>query len=669
LLSGRCPDDVRPFLFGGSLTALSKKDGGVRPIAVGCVFRRLAAKCANSFASSAVAEYLSPHQLGVGVKGGAEAAAHAARKFIQASAGDSVLVKLDFRNAFNTVRRDCILETVRDKVPEIFNFCKLAYGDFSYLFFRGSKVLSQEGCQQGDPLGPLLFSLTVHPILESLRSDLILGYLDDLTLGGSLPIVKSDYSIIHRMSSELGLNLNEAKCECVVDSLSVSPETSHDAFPGFMLVDPVDTELLGAPLFLGSHLDEILAKKVESLKIASSRLSRLKAHDALLILKNALSAPKLMYTLRTSPCSGNQALEEFDSILRTSLTNIANCYLSDTSWIQATLPVAKGGLGIRSVATLAPSAYLASAAATLDLQLRLLPSDFHDPEVDRALAIWSSRLSRPTPPVLMNAMRQAAWDAPVVAEVVDSITDLIRDPYHMARWKASLDPHSGDWLKALPISAIGLRLDDEAVRIAVGIRLGSNLCSPHVCSCGETVDARGTHGLACRNNKGRLIRHSLLNDIIYRGMTKAGFPSKKEPAGLLRSDGKRPDGCSVISWQGGKCVAWDVTAPDTLARSHLPATSLTTAAAAESASRKKVAKYSDISRTHLFVPIAVESLGPINRAGVDFLCTLGKQLSNKSGDPRETSFLFQRISIINQRMNAAAIAGCFPDAEVDPADS
>ena len=112
-------------------------------------------------------------------------------------------------------------------------------------------------------------------------------------------------------------------------------------------------------------------------------------------------------------------------------------------------------------------------------------------------------------------------------------------------------------------------------------------------------------------------------------------------------------------------MAWDVTATDTLARSYLPETSLATAAAAESASRKKVAKYSDISRTHLFVPIAVESLRPINGAGVDFLCTLGKHLADKSGDPRETSFLFQRISIINQRMNAAAIAGCFPATETE----
>ena len=50
-------------LFEGSLTALTKKDGGIRPIAVGCVFRRLAAKCANVFAFDAVVDYLAPRQV------------------------------------------------------------------------------------------------------------------------------------------------------------------------------------------------------------------------------------------------------------------------------------------------------------------------------------------------------------------------------------------------------------------------------------------------------------------------------------------------------------------------------------------------------------------------------------------------------------------------------
>jgi len=37
---------------------------------------------------------------------------------------------------------------------------------------------------------------------------------------------------------------------------------------------------------------------------------------------------------------------------------------------------------------------------------------------------------------------------------------------------ASVAPHSGDWLLALPIANCRLRLDDEAVRVAVGMRLG-----------------------------------------------------------------------------------------------------------------------------------------------------------------------------------------------------
>src|SRR6201995_2383535 len=268
----------------------------------------------------------------------------------------------------------------------------------------------------------------------------------------------------------------------------------------------------------------------------------------------------------------------------------------------------------------------------------------------------------PSPPTMLNATRQAAWDAPVVAEATELLLRQTQDSYHSARLKAAMDPHSGDWLKALPISALGLQLDDEAIRISVGIRLGCNLCTPHSCICGDLVDARGTHGLACRRNKGGIIRHSLLNDVVQRSLTKAGFPAIKEPTRLFRSDGKRPGGCTLIPWHTRKRIVRDVTSPDTLARSYVAETSVTAGAAAESAARRKVTKYVEITRTHLFVPVAIESLGLINSSGVDFLSTLGKRLSDKSKDPRETSFLFQPISVLIQSMNAVAIAGCFPAA-------
>ena len=47
------------------------------------------------------------------------------------------------------------------------------------------------------------------------------------------------------------------------------------------------------------------------------------------------------------------------------------------------------------------------------------------------------------------------------------------------------------------------------------------------------------------------------------------IPSHLEPSGLYRSDGKRPDGATIIPWQKGKILVWDATCPDTLATSHL----------------------------------------------------------------------------------------------------
>ena len=76
-------------------------------------------------------------------------------------------------------------------------------------------------------------------------------------------------------------------------------------------------------------------------------------------------------------------------------------------------------------------------------------------------------------------------------------------------------PESGAWLNALPIAALGLRMSDDVVRVAAGLRLGVPLCRPHLCiGCGEDVNILGTHGLSCRFSKGRHSRHASVKDII-----------------------------------------------------------------------------------------------------------------------------------------------------------
>src|SRR6476469_6070494 len=87
LMEENIPDAIRPYLFGGRLVALDKKGGGVRPIAVGVVVRRLASKLVSAHASELLAttlsttRYQSVLQLGVGVSRGVEAAVHATHAF------------------------------------------------------------------------------------------------------------------------------------------------------------------------------------------------------------------------------------------------------------------------------------------------------------------------------------------------------------------------------------------------------------------------------------------------------------------------------------------------------------------------------------------------------------------------------------------------------------
>jgi hypothetical protein len=664
LLRGRCAQEIVPYLFGGNLTALVKKTGGIRPIAVGYFWRRLTAKCANTFAAIKLASYFSPIQLGVGVPGGCEAAIHACRRYMESMPADHVIVKLDFSNAFNCIHRDAMLHAVRQHIPEIYSFCHLAYNDNTVLKFGNSSIMSQEGCQQGDPLGPLLFCVTIQPMLQSLSSDLVIGYMDDITLGGPESTVASDVSIIKTGGEHVGIHLNIPKCE----QITKRSGTTTAPIDQFVHVTTDNAMLLGAPLSSGTAMTSALEKRLIELNRASSRLRLLTSHDALVLLRASCGAPKLLHTLRASPCVNNSLLLEIDFVLRQCLCDIANVNISDNQWIQASLPVSAGGLGVRSVSAIALSAFLASESSTQLLQTSLLERKYHDItdyHLDRILAHWRESHHNIQLPTSSAACKQSSWDKPLVEATYAILLASQPDEHHRARLLAASAAHSGDWLNVLPISACGLRLDDSAIRIAVGLRLGSNICEPHQCVCGSMVNARGNHGLSCKRSSGRTLRHNYINDIIYHSLLKAGLPSTKEPAGLSRTDGKRPDGITNVPWQSGKSAVWDVTVADTLADSYLSHTSVNAAAAAELATTRKERKYTVLSATHTFIPIAFESLGPVGSRATRFLKELGRRLTVATDNPLETSYLFQRVSIALQRFNAICVMDSFGKEQID----
>ena len=265
-------------------------------------------------------------------------------------------------------------------------------------------------------------------------------------------------------------------------------------------------------------------------------------------------------------------LAVFDNLQRSLLESICNINLSDSAWTQASLPTNSGGLGIRSLAKLAPSAFLASAAGCSLISNMIFP---HNPPLlkvstfHKAVQLWNANHPHPeTPPSGPTAYCQKAWDSTVVTSLFKSLSDG-SDPKSKAQLLAAQKKESGAWLTAPPISSLGLRMEDCVIRIAVGLRFGIPFCTPHsCCCCGELVDESGTHGLCCRKSQGRLPRHSM-NDIVKRALMAIEIPSILEPQGLCRSDGKHPDGVTIIPWDRGRALVWDATCHDTFAPTNI----------------------------------------------------------------------------------------------------
>ena len=457
----------------------------------------------------------------------------------------------------------------------------------------------------------------------------------------------------------MGLDLNIGKCELVAP-----PETSVDdpRLCSFTRVGLTDASLLGAPLFHGEALDRFWTESCSELDRAVDRLKLISSQDALILLRASFSAPRVQHLLRCSPSVDHADLITFDSSLRSALCHITNTDVTDTQWLQASLPIKAGGLGVRRVASLALPAYLASAASTLCLQETILSRRQCplDSLVESYRATWSAKYG-PEPVELMSH-KQSTWDWPGIVSIQVQLQESIlnsHNSHQQATFLAASTPHSGDWLAALPIAACGLRLDDEAVRVAVSLRLGLSVCIPHTCPCGQQVDALGLHAWVCKHAPGRIQRHHAINDVISRAFVSAGIPVTKEPKGLFLGDVRRPDGLTLIPWQTGKAMTWDVTIASTLADSYVDASAKSAGAAAEMAASRKSAKYADLPASYLFQPIALESLGAINESAVECLLDLGGRIAATSGDEREGVFLFQRLSVILQRYNSILLHNSF----------
>ena len=329
MAAGKLPKEVAPFLCGANLFAAIKKTGGMRPVAVGGVLRRLTAKCIMYKVSGKAAELLRPLQFGVGFQGGCEAVVHATRAILSSESlpQDSLWsLQVDLDNSFNRGDRAQMFAEVRRLLPGISPWVESCYGVSSILNFGDSTILSTAGVQQGDPLGPLLFSIMAQPVVERLQEveGLVQNawYLDDGILVGTREALVEAWDLLVAEGEPRGLHLSRGKS--LVFCPHHDPEDQDPLGRGVVRGEGGGFKLLGAPLGDEGYEGEILEKRVIAIQELLDRLPLLEdPHMEYTLLRNCFAFPKFSFALRTTDTSKHQDLViRFDSAVRAALEGI-----------------------------------------------------------------------------------------------------------------------------------------------------------------------------------------------------------------------------------------------------------------------------------------------------------------------------------------------------------
>ena len=115
------------------------------------------------------------------------------------------------------------------------------------------------------------------------------------------------------------------------------------------------------------------------------------------------------------------------------------------------------------------------------------------------------------------------------------------------------------------------------------------------------------------------------------------------------------------TWQSRRSATCDVTVVHTLAASCVSQNAAQEGSAATAASVRKSAKYSSLSSSHVFCPVAVETLGPLADDAQLFLTEIGRRATLRTADPREG--IYQRISVAIQRFNPVCLTNSLTVSE------
>lgn len=677
ILSGelpRCGELLDSLLLG-----LQKPAGGVRPIAVGEVWYRLAGLCALEVVGREAGNSLAPLQVGCGTRGGVDAVAHGVATALAADP-QNVLLTVDMQNAFNRVDRAAVYAAVKQRVPELLPVVQWAYGAPSLLHVVGAAegappLESQRGVKQGDPLGPLLFSLALQGPLERLDAAVPnapkVAYLDDFSAVGRPEAIRSIYGRLvgdgPESAGSIGLTAVPTKSALYGADEAACSVLSHQIGVPYRRDGVVVVGVpLGTPDFVRDWVQG-RADKVAGLthKVAELPLPK---QSQLLILRLSLAA-RMLHLQRTVDWELlAPATRRVEDGLVTAAARIfrlptgegpAGCApVASPKVAQLLLPVRHGGFGLRVTSQVEAKAAFLAGAATAQRVMAEGPSEFRPfdgPARPALLQRWHDVLDscggaeglsaadrdlpakcvRETLPRLQAVVSRYVGDQEGKAFFDACDTDTAAGVHDAQRIRSERGGPASAFLAATPGQAT--TMGDNAFVSSGRHRLGLGVhcvAETPLCACAAGLAGSPDHAMVCTQvARMRTLRHDQVAYAVRRIIQASGCNSSMEPPyrrfrgsdqqGVGNEGMHRGDILCILP--DGSMLIIDVVITHPGAPTYAQRAARVDGYAAKRAAQEKTRdfeKFADGAQ-YGFVPFAVESYGRLGTEAIEFIKTLG----------------------------------------------
>ncbi|KAA8497471.1 hypothetical protein FVE85_5056 [Porphyridium purpureum] len=594
------------------LIPLKKKDGGVRPIAVGELLRRVLGKLVLAHLGSDAAESLRPD---------------------------------------HCVDRPTLMRIVQGRFPALWPLVRSTYAHPAPLRVGAHVLASACGVQQGDPLGPLLFSLVLHKVLADTESPGLSSfwYLDDGSIVGPLAQLEGFLDAFSSDAAVHGMCVNRTKTQLVL------PPGMHTAVVPAGLADLPrlawdQAQLLGVPLdFTGSgeSLVPITNASAQVLQLAEQVAKLSHPEEAFYLLRGSVGPKRLMHLARTMPPPVvTRIFAEFDrawrSIVARALGVMAH-EVGEPCKAEWRLPCSLGGLGLTAVADIAPFAFAAGSRA--------------------AARVVDNPPARVYPPSLAQWWRTFDGDAHAVAQwrlepdedveaLLDSQARGSRRFYRQlcSDWSHAPAPSDPDFHRRRSVSsphALAWLGMPSATQLA-----GTHGSAPLSADAWRVaLDQHGHHALRCHLGPSRYGRHALVVDAVAAFARAAGLPvGARCPSGA--ADLRQPGDLRVDStW-----VDVAVVVPDRTGTRRSDGAALAAAARRKQASFQAAARTGDAAGVS-FQAVILDTYGRREQCGAAFLETLVAAYMRHRGVSQmlASTALHRSLSLAVYRSVAAAV--------------